>query len=235
MLHPKGTIQAVQSGTLWQLQDEAGFLAFEDTPIELPSLSWCHAIIAEWQKPQKKTEFNLKPDRPATQVAQLALLGTSLEPEKYQQQLLDYLATDTLLFWQQQPSGLMQAQQTHWQPILRWIKDRFGDCPEPCYGLHPAIISEHLQETLRDWLRQSNPYRLAGLVFLAGITGSIMLSTAFAAQFIDAETAYKAACMEALYQRERWGADAEGDARLDRVHKSCILAADFLHIEPERS
>ena len=227
----------MQSGALWQLHDDQGLLAFEDTPIELPSVAWCQAIATEWQpKPKIKPDtqrdsFNLKPDRPATQVAQLALQGTAREPEKYQQQLVDYLPTDTLLFWQESPSSLMQMQQTHWQPILQWFATEFGDCPEKCFDLQPATVSDNLGLALKAWLETRNPYCLAGMVFLSGITGSIMLSVALAARYIDAETTYKAACLEALYQRERWGADAEGDMRLDRVRKSCILAADFVQTE----
>ncbi len=234
---PKGILQIVQSGALWQVHDEQGLLAFEDTPIELPSEAWCQAIATEWKpKPTIKPDtqrdsFNLKPNRPATQVARLALQGTAVEPEKYQQQLLDYLSTDTILFWQESPSGLMQMQRAHWQPVLEWIAMEFGDCPKKCFGLQPATVPKNLRLALKAWLQARNPYCLAGMVFLTGITGSIMLSIALAARYIDAETAYKAACLEALYQRERWGADAEGDMRLDRVRKSCILAADFLQTE----
>ena len=236
---PKGAIKAARSGAIWQLHDDKGQLAFGDTPIELPSAAWCRAIITEWPSEPKaepdpqRDSFNLKPDRPATQVAQLALLGTAVEAEKYQQQLLDYLATDTILFWQESPSGLMQAQRTHWQPILYWIQERFGDCPEIRFDLQPAQMPENLRESLLNWLKEQNAFCLAGLIFLTGITGSIMLSTALAARFLDSEAAYQAACLEALYQRARWGADAEGDSRLDRVRKSCILATDFLQTDIE--
>lgn len=234
---PKGRIQAVENGTLWQLHDDQGALAFGDTPIDLPSENWAQAITDEWKprpkiKPDSRRDsFNLKPDRPATQVARLALQGIPIEPAKYHQQLLNYLATDTILFWQKNPSSLMQAQETHWQPVLEWIAQSFGDCPEPCFGLQPAQVSENLNAALKEWLEKRNSYSLAGMVFLTGITGSIMLSVALSMRYIDADAAYNAACLEALYQREHWGADTEGDARLERVRTSCLLAADFLQTE----
>lgn len=231
---PKGAIKTVKDGALWQLHDDQGALAFEDVPILLPSETWAQAIVNEW-KPRPKVKpdscrdsFNLKPDRPATQVARLALQGIPTEPAKYQQQLLDYLATDTILFWQNSPSSLMQAQKTHWQPVLEMIAKNFGDCPEPCFELQPAQVSKNLESKLQEWLEKRNSYCLAGMVFLTGITGSIMLSVALSTRHIDAEAAYNAACLEALYQREHWGADVEGDARLERVRTSCLLAADFL-------
>lgn len=227
---PRGAIQAVHSGDFWQLEDEKGVLHFEATPVRLPSLFWCETIIKEWQPAKKNTGFPIKPDRPATQVAQLALLGTAVHPKQYHQQLLEYLPTDTLLFWQQYPAGLMQAQEQHWQPILDWLKERFGDCPEKSFTLNPAEIPVSFYESLQDWLQETNPYCLAGLIFLSGITGSVLLSTALTSGFVDAEQAYLAACLEALYQREHWGADSEGDARLDRIRKSCILAMNFLQI-----
>ncbi|NQY81498.1 MAG: hypothetical protein HRT36_00210 [Alphaproteobacteria bacterium] len=219
----------LQSGSAWQLRDEIGELAFEDIPVCLPNRDWAQAIVSEWPHDQKVSALAVKKDRPATQVAKLALLGTLRTPQIYQQQLLSYLVTDTLLFWHQSPLGLFHAQESQWRPVLDWTATTFGAVPAPRYDFDAADVPETLKTAVADWLAQCDGFALAGLVFLTGISGSLLLGLAQTMGRLEAEAAYSATYLEALYQRERWGHDAEGDARLERGRQGFVLAEFFLH------
>lgn len=225
---PEGSIEFVQQETTWLLQDQKGVLCFDTQPVVVPSRAWAEVIQSEWTG-KKRDLLAVKADRPATQVAKLAILGTAVEPQQYVESLMRYLSTDTVFYWQQFPEDLYARQSAVWRPVLDWASTCFGSLPEVRFDLKPVVVSADVQQAVWQELCACDHYSLAVLIFLSGISGSIFLSLAQLQGVIDAQKAYEAACLEALYQREHWGADEEADARLERARGSFILASNMMH------
>lgn len=217
-------------GGFWLIEDERGSLRFDDQPVRVPRRVLADALCAEWP-PRKKAIIDKPPPRPATELCRLAQSGVAPDPARYRQALIDYVPTDTLCFWQRQPSSLMEWQQRLWQPVLDRYRDDCAIVLQPNFSLAPLEPTEADRTRLTDELRRCDAFCLAGLVFLSGLSGSILIPLAMKLGWIDTEAAYRAANLEALYQQAQWGNDPEADGRLERARQSFDLAAKFLRDE----
>jgi chaperone required for assembly of F1-ATPase len=60
-------------------------------------------------------------------------------------------------------------------------------------------------------------FRVSGLAHGAALLGSAILTLALEAEEISAERAYALSSLDALFQIDEWGADAEAMARLEQI------------------
>jgi chaperone required for assembly of F1-ATPase len=63
----------------------------------------------------------------------------------------------------------------------------------------------------------SDDFVLAGLAFAASLFGSAILALALKVGRLRAESAMGAARLDEIFQEERWGVDAEAEARADAM------------------
>src|SRR5690606_3286346 len=112
------------------------------------------------------------------------------------------------------PQGLVERQNTHWDPVLDWVRSTLGARFNLAEGVihveQPresiAVLGAHLRQ-------RSEPMRLAALHLMTSLTGSALLALAVEAGEVDAEAAWRAAHVDEDWQIEQWGQDAEAVAR----------------------
>ena len=64
---------------------------------------------------------------------------------------------------------------------------------------------------------------LAGLAFAASLFGSVIIALALRAGRIDAEHAMAASRLDEIFQEERWGVDAEAEAKADAMAVEAVM------------
>jgi chaperone required for assembly of F1-ATPase len=150
---------------------------------------------------------------PLTQFANTAIDRVAGDPAALVRELLAYGGTDLLCYWAEEPASLVERQQKLWQPLLDWLALRH-DAP---LAVHAGIMARAQPEAsiaaLCRHLTGLSPFALAGLAAATQTAGSLVIALALHAGRINAEEAFDLAELDATFQIERWGEDAEATSR----------------------
>ncbi|WP_455372282.1 ATP12 family chaperone protein [Limibacillus halophilus] len=196
-------------------------------PVTLPSAALAEALAAEWEA---QGEEIVPESMPLTALACTALDRAGPQRAELEEQLLAYGGNDLVCYWAEHPEALVARQRAVWKPLLDWCRERFGARLDARQGiLHSAQPSESL-EALRKALSSLDPFRLAALSSACGTSGSLVIALALLEGRLDAENAFQAAELDASFQIERWGEDAEAAARRTVVRQELAAVEEFLHL-----
>ncbi|OQW54677.1 ATP12 family protein [Candidatus Raskinella chloraquaticus] len=185
----------------------------------VPTRALADAIAEEWRMQEERV---LPTTMPLMQMAATAIDGVRKARETTIEDLLRYLESDVLCYRAASPPELAARQAALSDPWLSWFQKDTGIGLAATTEL-VARPADGAKALLRPRLLAMDDFRLVGLQVAAGLTGSIVLALSMAKGVIDARDAYAAAEVEAVWQAEKWGADAEAEAR--RTNLQAELAA----------
>lgn len=129
---------------------------------------------------------------------------------------VDYAGSDMLLYRAEAPASLVHHQEENWSPILKWAQDRFDLTFRVTDGVLPVDQPAGNAARLTQ-IAGRDVFRIAGLAHGAALLGSAILTLALEAEEISAARAHALANLDALFQIDEWGADAEAMARLEQI------------------
>ncbi|PCD75996.1 ATP12 family chaperone protein [Pseudothioclava arenosa] len=175
----------------------------------LPTEAMAAAIAAEWDAQEEKVNPATMPvtrsanaaiDKVATQFAEVAAL------------IAEYGGTDLLCYRAEAPEDLVTRQAAVWDPLLDWAEAELGVRLEVTAGVLPRAQSEAALMRLHALVSEVDPFRMAALHDLVGITGSLVLGLAVARGRIGAGEAWVLSRIDEDWQAEQWGEDEEASA-----------------------
>jgi len=167
---------------------------------------------------------------PFTQYANTAIDQVSSDPAHVMWELLTYASTDLLCYRAEAPVSLVERQQTLWQPLLDWLALRH-DAP---LAVHTGVMARPQPEaaigSLRRHLGSLPPFALAGLAAATQASGSLVIALALHAGRIGADEAFELAELDATFQIEHWGEDAEATSRRQLLRRELQDIQRFLRL-----
>ncbi|KAH7730639.1 ATP12 protein [Aphelenchoides avenae] len=120
--------------------------------------------------------------------------------------IMDYLDTDTLLYFSSEPEKLKKMQHERWAPVVKWVNERYGlelratesitDTPE---------IPEASRQRIAQFLMSHNFPALTGLQYAVEAAKSVLISLAVVGHRITVNEAVELARLEQIYQTGIWG------------------------------
>ncbi len=126
--------------------------------------------------------------------------------------------------------ALVERQQRLWQPLLDWLALRH-DAP---LAVHAGVIHKPQPPpsiaALSRHLGSLSPFDLAGLAAVTQLAGSLVIALALHEGRISAEEAFDLAELDASFQIERWGEDAEAAARRQGLRQELHDIRRFLQL-----
>ncbi len=193
----------------------------------LPNRPLAEAIAAEWAAQGERLD---PAALPLTQLANTAIDRIAPDPASIFQELLAYAGADLLCYRAEQPESLVERQQRLWQPLLDWLALRH-DAP---LSVHAGIIARPQPEAslaaLRRHLSGLSPFALAALAAATQTAGSLVIALALHEGRVGADEAFELAELDAIFQIERWGEDAEATARRKRLHHDLRQIGRFMQL-----
>ncbi|PWN95711.1 ATP12-domain-containing protein [Tilletiopsis washingtonensis] len=168
-------------------------------------------VAREWSEQEKVMKsWTL----PMTSLAARALDGLATPEQRSAvcDDLVRYLRTDTVCFQEDHPPILVQLQHEHWDPLLAWVKERFGSTIVPITGLLGASQADDAVAPLRRHIDSYDAWELAAFERAVMATKSFVI----ALRLVEAnrtsdgeqwgvEEASQAAEVEVKSQTEKWG------------------------------
>ncbi len=165
-----------------------------------------------------------------TQLANTAIDRIAADPAPVVGELLAYGGSDLLCYRAEEPESLVARQQARWQPLLDWLAQQH-DAPLAVHaGIVPRPQPAASIAALERLLGGLSPFVLAGLAAAAQTSGSLVIALALAGNRIGPDEAFELAELDATFQIERWGEDAEAAARRRRLRQELGDIHRFLRL-----
>ena len=166
---------------------------------------------------------------PLTRLVNSGLDGVSTQIEAVQQDAARYAASDLLCYRAEHPDRLVAHQQTQWDPLLGWVRDRFG--AELVTGAGVMFVSQPEETVARMQAvvgGVKEPLALASLHALTTLTGSLVLALALAERRASLAEIWAWAHLDEDFQMEIWGQDEEALVRRSQRLREAQAAAALL-------
>jgi chaperone required for assembly of F1-ATPase len=161
---------------------------------------------------------------PLMQLAATVLDHVSINRGAIEATTLRYAETDTVCYRADEPVELVRRQRAAWDSLLDWLTARYDVTLTVSTGIVPVKQSAEALTGLALAMLAMDDWRLCAFQSAVASSGSYVIALALIEGRISAEQAFHAAEIEASYEIERWGEDAEATRRR-RVAAADLAAA----------
>ena len=193
--------------------------------LRLPNRRLAEAIAAEWAAQDKVIAPQTMP------LMALACTAADLVAPRRAEavaELAGYGATDLVCYRAERPPELVRRQGELWQPLLDWTALTFDAPLAVTGGVLPQSQPAMALAALRRAVEAHDDMTLAALAAAGHAAGSLVIGLALAHGRLDAAAAFEAAELDASFQMETWGEDAEARQRRALVKVELESAERFL-------
>jgi chaperone required for assembly of F1-ATPase len=195
------------------------------SPFVLPNAALAEAIAEEWRGQGARIDPQTMP---LTRLANSVIDGVKGNEGAVVDDILKYAGSELLCYRAEGPKGLVALQSKHWDPILAFAKHDLGAPMRLSEGvMHVEQLPTSL-EALKERLQDFDPWSLAALHVMTGLSGSALLALAVALRRLTPEEAWTAAHVDENWQIAQWGEDEEARQRREKRHRDFAAAARML-------
>ena len=195
--------------------------------LELPTAALAEAIAAEWEAQGERIE---PLSMPLTALANTALDGVAGRETAVAADIVKYAGSDLVCYRADHPPELVQRQAAAWDPIVGWADDALGAKLVVGTGIMPVEQPASVRDSVARALEGSDAFTLTALHVMTSLMGSALLALAIFKGRLTAEAAWRAAHVDEDFQAEKWGRDAEADARREHRRREMLAASRLLEL-----
>lgn len=191
----------------------------------LPSQKLAEGIAAEWNA----QGADLVPSSmPLTQLANtMADKAAGSDRIAMNEEVIRYGSSDLVCYFAAHPADLLKRQEECWLPLLTWMKEDQGIVFETVKGIRYINQPDEAMKKIRGIICGLNAAEFTVVQSVAAITGSVVIALALLNGKIDSGSAYNAACVDEIYQLEKWGEDTLARQRLDKIKQELAVIERF--------
>ena len=193
----------------------------------LPAQALAEAVAEEWRG---QGEDIVPAEMPLTKLANTAIDGVAPRREEVIAEIVAFARHDHLCYRTDAPAELVRRQNEAWDPLLDWAAERYGAPLVTAHGVTSIAQPETSLAALKAVVEAFDPFALAALHVAASICGSLVLGLAVADRRLTAADAFACSQLDERYQAEKWGLDAEAEARARRLAAELDAAARFMDL-----
>jgi chaperone required for assembly of F1-ATPase len=193
-------------------------------PLALPTAALAEAIVDEWRAQGERVDPRAMP---MTGLANAAIDQVAPNHASFAADVARYGESDLLCYRADAPDPLVARQAAGWEPLLGWARTRYGVAFAITQGIIPVPQPDATLARLSEAVVAFDPFRLAALSTLVGLSGSLICGLAVAEGAFDPETVWDAAEIDERWQAEQWGEDAEAIARASQRRTDFLTARAF--------
>ena len=188
--------------------------------LKLPTQALAEQVAEEWAVQGETVELA---QMHATRLANTAVDSIGSAREATADQVKRYAGSDLVLYYAEEPKGLVQRQRELWGPVLdRLEKDARLSFVRASGIIHQEQPQESLEGVRRIALALDD-FGLAGLAFGAAMFGSAILAVGVQRGWLGGVQAYELSRLDEAWQEERWGVDAEAAERAERLRGEALM------------
>jgi len=199
----------------------------EQNELRLPNALLSEVVAEEWRTQDK----DISPlTMPFTKLAFTAADRVAPNREAVIEQISAFANSDAICYRASEPDDLVKRQRGCWDPILDWADSVLGASMKTGEGIGYVAQDYDALCALTEAFSEQSEFHLAGLYSLVATGNSLLIALAVVEEEISVEDGFRCANCDELYQSEKWGVDAEAQARLDERAEEFRVAAEFLKL-----
>lgn len=193
----------------------------------LPTHALAAAIAAEWEA----HGAHIRPDTmPLMQLAATVLDHVAIHRAAIEAATLRYAETDTVCYRADAPLELVRLQRITWDPLLDWLAEQHRVALAISTGILPVAQAQAALDGLSRIMAAMDDWRLCAFQAAVACSGSFVIALALTEGQIDAGDAFRAAEVDASFEIDRWGEDAESTHRRRTVAADLAAARRFVEL-----
>ncbi|MEI6419760.1 MAG: ATP12 family protein [Sphingomonadales bacterium] len=196
-------------------------------PLAVPGAGLAVAVAEEWQA--QGDTINPR-SMPLTGLANAAIDRVVPDPAAFAARLAAYAQSELLAYRAEGPASLLAAQAAAWDPWLAWAQQRFDVAFRQVTGVMHQPQPPATLARIAAAYAALGPWALVALDPVVTITGSAVLGLAVAEGLLEAQAAYDAAHVDALWQAEQWGRDPLAEQAETARRADLAAAVRFLRL-----
>lgn len=191
----------------------------------LPTEKLAAAIAVEWRAQGDEV---VATSMPLLRLANTVLDGVIPNRDGVIDAVLRFGENDLICYRAHQPPDLVARQREGWDPILIWVRQKFGASLQVADGITHLDQPLEALAALRKAVSGYDPFTLAGLHVVASIAGSLALALAVVEGEISGAHAFVVSRIDEKYQAEKWGEDAEAAKRATALAHELDKAVELI-------
>lgn len=196
-------------------------------PLNVPGAALAAAIAAEWNA--QGDTINPRA-MPLTGLANAAIDRVAPDPAAFAARLAGFAHSELLAYRAEGPASLLAAQAAAWDPWLAWAQQRFDVAFRQVTGVMHQPQPPATLARIAAAYAALGPWALVALDPVVTITGSAVLGLAVVEGLLEAQAAYDAAHVDALWQAEQWGRDPLAEQAEAARRADLAAAVRFLRL-----
>ncbi len=134
----------------------------------------------------------------------LAIDKILVDKQKYIDEVMKYINTDLICYWEQKPEDLYALERDYWSKELKKLKNE-GLKFDYTFNILPIEQKKSSIELLENKLIKLDDMILACLLILTKTTSSLLLSYLFTTNRIKPIDLYKNTYLHEIWQSNKWG------------------------------
>ncbi len=154
----------------------------------------------------------------------------AVQAPAWRSRVVDFVKSDLLCYRAEEPASLAQRQAATWDPYLDWFATEFGEALLVAAGIGYVDQSDAAIAAVNARLADLDEPALLSLRILSEITGSGVLALNIVFGAGEPEAIFEAARVDEEFQIEKWGRDAEADARVAAMKIDFDAACRFFQL-----
>ncbi|KAH8352768.1 hypothetical protein KR084_006281 [Drosophila pseudotakahashii] len=145
--------------------------------------------------------------------------------------LLNFIATDTVLYQYDDENDLHDLQVNEWDPVIEWFNQRFETNLQKTMNIVPPQVSEDDKMKVAKHFHSYSLETLHGYTYAVDTLKSIVLACAVIEQMLTVEKAVALARLEEEYQLKFWGrVEWAHDLSQQDLQSRLAAAVLFVHL-----
>ena len=190
----------------------------------LPTRALADLVAGEWDC----VEGQVTPEEmPITRLANAAVDKVSDARSDVVDLIAEYGNTDLLCYRAADPVELVEAQSRAWDPVLEWVRERFGADLRIVRGVMPVDQPAECASALRRAVDAAGLFGLSALFEQVTLTGSLALGLAARHGRWAPRDIWWLSRVDERWQQDRWGADSEEAASAETRLAAFLSACEF--------
>jgi chaperone required for assembly of F1-ATPase len=194
-----------------------------------PTRALAQALADEWDAQREVID---PAAMPLTRLANAIIDGVVDAPAPVAEEVAKYLASDLVCYRAGSPSGLVERQARHWDPVLAFAREALGARFVLGEGIAFVPQPEGALAAGRAAI-PTEPWRLGAVNAITGLTGSALIALALSHGCISAAEAWTAAHVDEDWNMEQWGCDEQELQRRALREAEMKAAATVLALVPD--
>ena len=188
--------------------ENAFSITLDDRPVRtpakralaVPTEAMARRIADEWQA---QTDVIDPKSMPWTRSANAAIDKVAQQRDEVKEYLAGYADTDLLFYRAEGPDALIDRQKAQWDPVLDWIKSRYGAQFVQTSGIMPVSQSPDALRAVIAEMDAMSDFQITAFHDLVTLSGSFALGLYVVEAQRDPGTIWDLSCLDEAWQIEQ--------------------------------